>query len=297
MDAAGAWIAEFRHKHGLTRQDMSNCMTDVFGIPTSELLIACAEMGDRIHPGIAARIAYLAGAKAAQFDSITYKTRRGTWKPDAAERKRVKQRFERWLHRREVSIAAMEAEQKRRTRRVLQIGPDGNVIREYPTAEAAAEVLNAKGQTIRDRCQGRYGDDFRKFGVVWRYADEYTPEERDRVIALAKKQLKPVEDLKHICQHDRIELNGETHSALEWAEKLGGSVCALRGRFRRGWSKRDALTIPLYTTQGGAREHRGSLPRSPTATAPSSGGAKGRCYPPSEGAKERGDGGCEDTQE
>lgn len=304
MDGGGAWIAKFRKKHGLTRLDMSNCMTDVFGIHTSELLIACAEMGDRIHPGIAARIAYLVGAKAEQFDAITYKTRRGTWKPDAAERKRVKQRFERWLNRRAVSIAAMEAEQKRRFRRVLQIGPDGNVVREYPTAEAAAEALNAKGQTIRDRCLGKYSDDFRKFGVVWRYADEYTPEERDRVIARAKQQLKPVEDARHAQRYDRLELDGEIHSMEEWADKLDTTVDVVRNRLRRGWSKRDALTIPIYATQGGYRgcKDGGSLPQS-ARNGNGNGGSLPQSKsqiltaPSSEGAKERGDGGCEDTQE
>ena len=278
MDAGGAWIAEFRHEHGLTRQDMAKCMTDVFGVHTSELLIACAETGDRIHPGIAARIAYLAGGKAEQFNAITYKTRRGTWKPDAAERKRVKQRFERWMNRRAVSIAAMEAERKKRFRRVLQIGPDGNVVREFPTAEAAAEAINAKGQTIRDRCQSKYSDDFRKFGVVWRYADMYTPEERDRVIARAKQQLKPVEDARHAQRYDRLELNGEIHSLEEWADKLDTTVDVVRNRLRRGWSKRDALTIPPYKW-GGPRgcEDGGSLPQSArnALTAPSSEGAKG----------------------
>ena len=48
---------------------------------------------------------------------------------------------------------------------------------------------------------------------------------------------------------DIIVLNGKAHTLGEWCEKLGMSVDGVKGRFRRGWSVKDALTTPpTYVT-------------------------------------------------
>ena len=248
------WIAQFRHENGLTRQEMAKCMTDVFGKHVSEGLIAWVETGDRIHPGIAARFAYLAGGTAAQFDAITYETRRGTWTPDAKARRNVRLRFQRWMQRRAERIAAAaarkgapESAQDKRERGVLVIEPGGDVIREFPSIAAAAKAQNTSMRTIQRRCEGEERDNFRKYGVVWRYADEYTGEERERLIELAQVQMKPTTDLSYLRKYDRIELNGEVHSMEEWAARLGTDACTIRSRFRRGWTVEDALTLPIGT--------------------------------------------------
>ena len=240
-----AWIAEFRHRNGLTRREMAKCMTDVFGVFTSELLIGCAELGDPIHPGIAARIAYLAGGTAAQFDAITYKTRRGTWAPDVAERKKVKQRFERWLVRHKAGgIRCPQKKMQGTPRSILMIDVNGNILFEYPSAVEAARAQGCSSQTIRDRCTSKFGDNFRKNGVVWRYADEYTDEERERVIALAKQQMQQP-DMSHARRSDLVEYDGEIHTIGEWADKIGMDRNSLVHRFRSGWTIEDALTFAI----------------------------------------------------
>lgn len=262
MDAKRGWIREWRARYGLTTQDMARCMTDVFGKHVSEVLIRCVEVGDPIHPGIAARIALLTGGTAAQFDAITYETRRGTWRPDAAERRNVRARFDRWMQRYTRQDAQQAARKKSKRRRVVMIGADGEVIREYASACAAADECGVKLEIMLDRCRGIDRDDFRKHGAVWRYAESFTAEERDRIIRMAQKQLKPIEDIRHVSMYDRIELDGEIHTLAEWAERLNATVGVIRGRIQRRWSKRDALTIPVQQQGGWKYEgNRGSFER------------------------------------
>ncbi|MDE2095653.1 MAG: hypothetical protein KGL39_00220 [Patescibacteria group bacterium] len=56
----------------------------------------------------------------------------------------------------------------------------------------------------------------------------------------------PKQQLQNTRKNQTLTYNGETLCFTEWARRIGGTIDAIRGRIKRGWTVKDALTTPLY---------------------------------------------------
>jgi hypothetical protein len=61
-----------------------------------------------------------------------------------------------------------------------------------------------------------------------------------------------------------LVLNGRKQTIEEWANEIGISSKALRGRIRRGWSHERTLTERIHRENGITPQHRTGMPPSNT---------------------------------
>lgn len=72
----------------------------------------------------------------------------------------------------------------------------------------------------------------------------------------------PAEQLRNTSANRLFSLDGKTLCLKDWANEVGISYQSICGRLRRGWSLRDALTIPMYGYGRGKHKVRGPELRS-----------------------------------
>lgn len=179
------WLKKWRRAHKLSREAFA-AMVRVKdfserrpGTGCSERLIEILEDEKGVtHPKIAARIAQVTGATLAEYESIIPEIHRNGKLPKAAAGRKRKQKPE-------PKPAKADGRGGNNARAVVKIDADGVEIGRFARLIDAAAEAGCANSHIRDCCtrQVKRGNDFRRHGCTWRYAEEWdamTVEERKR---------------------------------------------------------------------------------------------------------------------
>ena len=167
---AGSWVLKKRTAKRMSREMLARkCRC-------TETLIWYAEKGWPVHPVFADRIARALGGTEAERDSIVAeKHRRG------APAEPVKT-----LRERQNITLKPGGGWSREKRPIVEIDRNGAELARFAGMHEAARISRIHVTQMRDRCQRKLSrDEFRTFGVTWRYADEWdamTDEERQKDI-------------------------------------------------------------------------------------------------------------------
>ncbi len=261
MDSvSGKWIREFREKYGLTREELAKIITVRTGKFVSKVLIGKLEYGDVTHPRIAARIAKVLGAGAAEFDGIVPKKYGGMYDAyadggsaaiTAAEIRAVVKHAQKGQKPKAKPDRGIELRDCREIgvqnpTDVLVIDSNGDIIGEYLSASAAATVYgDIDMREIVRHCTSKNRDNFSKRGHAYRYRKDFSDWERRRMIETARRQLTIVTDFSDVRAYSLIEIDGEVKMLKEWTKLYQVNYKKAKARMRAGWDPRDALEMEV----------------------------------------------------
>ena len=170
------WITDFREAHGLSVAQLGAVIRKAGArmdppLRVSDVLLENLEMrrGYRTVPKLANLIAEVCGATAQQRDALVLKKHRGkwvpkpgaTWTPPEPEKPKP-------------PTPPKEPTSKAWSRPVVCLDRVGNVMRRFPSIQAAAELMGTSKDNVARRVMRRFAsDEFGLLGYTFRLEDEW----------------------------------------------------------------------------------------------------------------------------
>lgn len=192
------WLKEFRLNYvqkdgtkGISREQLAAMIKLKHG-KCSALLIGIVEGGGITHPNIANQIAIIAGATAAQRNSMVHKNYRGGWEPP-------KRRPE---HKNPPKPLVPDVIPDH-ARRVVAIDIAGNEIGRYESLRAAADAAGCTQAAVSNRCHRRrvIASEFSSYSCTWRFEEEWD----------AMSELARAADIENAQRDQRRKKNAQQH--------------------------------------------------------------------------------------